>query len=65
MPLKRHLPAGIRYFAAMYEARGAGRADWWQSEEGARRVLKEWDRMPRYLTTGDIGEIDEDEGVFV
>ena len=62
MTLKRHLPVGIRYYAATYEPRGVGRADWWRSDEAARRVLKAWVRTPRYLATEDIEEIHEHGG---
>ena len=65
MTLKRHLPVGIRYYAATYEPRGVGRADWWRSDEGARRVLKEWAPTPRYLPTGDIEEIHAHGGAFL
>jgi uncharacterized SAM-binding protein YcdF (DUF218 family) len=65
MTLKRHLPAGIRYFAATYEPQGTRRADWWQSEQSARRVLKEWDHIPQYLASGDIGALREEDGAFV
>jgi len=65
MTLRRHLPAGVRYFAATYEPQGIGRSDWWQSEEGARSVMKEMDRIPRYLKSEDIAEIREDDGVYV
>lgn len=65
MTLKRHLPAGVRYFAATYELEGISRLRWWQNEAGVRRVLKEMDCIPTYLEVGDIEEIHEDDGVFV
>ena len=65
MTLKRHLPAGIRYFAVTYEPQGTRRADWWQSEQGSRHVLKEWDHIPQYLASGDIAELQEENGAFV
>jgi hypothetical protein len=65
MTLKRHLPAGIRYFARTYEPQGIGRPDWWRSEQGSRRVLKKRDRIPKYLLSGDIEEVRRDKGGFV
>jgi len=65
MTLKRHLPAGIRYFAVTYEPKGISCSDWWQSEKGSRPVVKERDHIPKYLESGDIGEIREDNGAFV
>lgn len=65
MTLKRHLPAGIRYFAVTYEPKGISCSDWWQSEKGLRRVVKEMDHIPKYLESGDIGEIREDNGAFI
>jgi uncharacterized SAM-binding protein YcdF (DUF218 family) len=65
MTLKRHLPEGIRYFAASYEPATVTRCGWWLSEEGRRPVLKEWRSIPDYLSQGDIAEIREDSGAFV
>lgn len=65
MTLKGHLPAGIRYYAVTYEPAGVSRSDWWRSEIGLQPVLKEMDRIPRYLASGDIAEIREDNGVYV
>ncbi len=65
MTLKRHLPAGIRYFAVTYEPEGIGRLDWWRSERGSRRVLKEWTNIPKYTEARDIEEIQKDDGAFV
>lgn len=65
MTLKRHLPAAIRYYAVTYEPRGMERSDWWQSEVGRGRVLKERECISKYLAAGDIGEIREENGAFV
>jgi hypothetical protein len=65
MTLKRHLPSGVRYFAASCELEGIRRSNWWQSEEGKRRVLKELDRIPKYLAVGDIEEVQVNNGAFV
>lgn len=67
MTLKRHFPAGIRYFAATYEPEHIRRSGWWRSDEGIQRVMKEQDRIVRYLKAGNIGAIQEDpdDGAFV
>ena len=65
MTLKRHLPPGICYFAAPCELEEIRRSNWWQSKEGERRVMKELDRIPKYLSIGDIEEIRAENGAFV
>lgn len=65
MTLKRHLPAGVRYYAEGYEPTGVTRSDWWLSDEGCKRVLKEWRNIPRYLRRGDIAEMAEGTGAYV
>ncbi len=65
MTLKRHLPAGVRYYAVSYEPAGVSRSDWWRSETGIQSVLKEMDRIPRYLASGDIAEIQEENCVYI
>ena len=65
MTLKRHWPPGILYYGATYEPDGVRRTNWWRSEGGRRRVLKEWRRIPQYLEQGDIAEIQECGDAFV
>lgn len=65
MTLKRHLPKGIDYYPVTYEPQRIGRSNWWRTEAGRRRVLKEWDRIARYIEAGDIAEIRDDGGAFV
>jgi len=65
MTLKRHLPPGIHYFTVPCELAEIRCSNWWQSEEGKRRVLKEIDRIPKYLAVGDIEEIWEENGAWV
>jgi uncharacterized SAM-binding protein YcdF (DUF218 family) len=57
MTLRRYLHAGIRYYTRTYEPAGFSRAEWHLRPEVARRVLKEWESIPRYLERGDIAEI--------
>jgi uncharacterized SAM-binding protein YcdF (DUF218 family) len=65
MTLKRHPPAGIRYYAATYEPKDVSRSNWWQGEAGYRRVIKERDRIPKYLPLGDMEAVREENGAFV
>lgn len=65
MTLRRHFPPGIRYFAASCELEEIRGSNWWQTREGERRVLKELDRIPKYLSVGDIEEIRSENGAFV
>jgi uncharacterized SAM-binding protein YcdF (DUF218 family) len=64
MTLKRHLFPGVRYYAATYEPDGYARENWHHRPEVARRVLKEWQNIPRYLERGDIAEIYWDGDAF-
>lgn len=57
MTLKRHIGAGVRYYAVTYEPAGVPRRGWHLDPEARRRVLKEWDSIPRYLAQGDIAEV--------
>ena len=65
MTLKGQLPAGIRYYTRTYEPDLVRRADWHLDPEAARRVLKEWRVIPRYLARGDIAEVRRDGDAFV
>jgi uncharacterized SAM-binding protein YcdF (DUF218 family) len=57
MTLRRHVPAEVRYYTATYEPAGVPRVGWHLSSEARRRVLKEWDSIPRYLAQGNIAEV--------
>jgi len=65
MTLKRHFPVGTRFFAVTYEPSFAQRNNWWLSEPGARRVLKEWQSIPKYLAQGHIAEIYKDGDGYI
>jgi len=54
MTLKRHMPAGVRYSTVTYEPDGVPRVGWHLDPEARRRVLKEWDSIPRYLAQGNL-----------
>ncbi len=57
MTLRRHLPAGISYYAVTYEPAGIGRGDWRRTEEGRRAVLKEAEAIPRYLARDHLAPV--------
>ena len=65
MTLRRHLPAGIRYYTRIYEPDVVRHDSWHLDPEAARRVLKEWRNIPRYLARGDIAEVTWDGDAFV
>ena len=65
MTLKRHMPAGVRYYTATYEPEGVPRRGWPVDPEARRRVLKEWDSIPLYLAQGDIAEVHRQGDAFV
>lgn len=65
MTMKRHFPEGIRYYAMSYEPDGISRENWWRTEAGRKRVLKEWRMTPDYLQKGDIAPIQADNGAFI
>jgi uncharacterized SAM-binding protein YcdF (DUF218 family) len=65
MTLKAHLPAGIRYCAQTYEAPQVPRQSWWQDAEAQRRVIGNWERIPRYLALGHLKELKEHGDCYV
>ena len=65
MTLKRHLSAGIHYYTRIYEPDVVRRTSWHLDPEAARRVLKEWHNIPRYLARGDIVEVLWDGESFI
>jgi uncharacterized SAM-binding protein YcdF (DUF218 family) len=65
MTLKAHLPNGVRYYTQTYEPDDLCRAGWQHHPQSARRVIKEWQAIPRYLSQGDIAEVCFDGQAFV
>src|SRR4028118_1267442 len=65
MTLKRHLPAGTRYFSLSYEQGGATRSGWWTNEEGYTRVMGNWNSIQDYLTRDHLSEIQEENGSYI
>ena len=65
MTLKAHLPRGLRYFSKTYEPEGTTQIDWPLSEQGRKRVLKEWEVIPEYLGKGNIAQIQKADGYYI
>ncbi len=66
MTLKRHLPAGIRYYAHTYEPEGITRDNWHTTApKESANVLKNWESIPKYLAKGHLAEIKRDGDAFV
>ncbi|MDP9381994.1 MAG: YdcF family protein, partial [Chloroflexota bacterium] len=65
MILKRHLPAGVRYYVEPYEPETVTRSGWHREAYGRERVLKEWRYIPKYLDLGNLAEVREDDGAYV
>lgn len=65
MTLKAHLPGGVRYYTQTYEPDDLCREGWQHDPQSARRVIKEWQVIPRYLSQGDIAEVRFDGQAFV
>ena len=47
MTLRAYMPQGIRYYARTYEPEETTRKNWFTSEQGRKRALKEWEGIPK------------------
>jgi uncharacterized SAM-binding protein YcdF (DUF218 family) len=65
MTLKRHMPAGVRYYPVTYAPPGLERGRWRHDDAARAAVLKNWDAIPRYLARGHLAEIAADGDAFV
>ncbi len=65
MILKRHLPPGIRYYVESYEPEAVTRSGWQADPYARDRALKEWAYIPKYLASGNLAEVREDDGAYV
>jgi hypothetical protein len=65
MTLKRHLPAGTRYFSLSYEQGGATRSGWWTNQDGYTRVMGNWNSIQEYLKRDHLAEIQEKDGAYI
>jgi uncharacterized SAM-binding protein YcdF (DUF218 family) len=65
MTLKRHLPAGTRYYSLSYEQGGATRSGWWNNEEGYTRVMGNWNSIQEYLGRDHLAQIWKENGAYI
>ncbi len=65
MTLKANFPAGIRYHVLSYAPEGITPDNWFLSEQGQQRILKNWQSIPRYLAAGHIAEIERQGDAYV
>jgi len=57
MTLKRHFPDEVELFPVTYSILNFDRENWADSEQGRKKVLGEWNKIPKYLAKGDIEEL--------
>jgi len=58
MTLKKHLPKTIEIIPVTYDIYGFTMDNWFDNEVGKEKVLSEWNKIPEYLTKGDIEDIE-------
>ncbi|MFH1078466.1 MAG: YdcF family protein [Patescibacteria group bacterium] len=57
MTLTKHFPKHIELIPVTYDVCGFTKEHWFEDETGQKCVLKEWSKIPEYLTKGDIEEL--------
>lgn len=57
MTLKKHFPETVKLIPVTYEIYGFTKDDWFTNESGVEKVLSEWEKIPKYLSQGDIKEL--------
>ena len=57
MTLKKHFPENINLVSWLYEIMGHNRHNWYLSKEVRERVVREYQKIPKYLAKGDIEEL--------
>lgn len=57
MTLKKHFPETVKLIPVTYEIYGFTKDNWFTSEAGMEKVLSEWEKIPKYLSQGDIEEL--------
>ena len=65
MTLKRHMPAGVRYYPVTYEPPGLERGRWRHDDDARATLLGNWGAISRYLARGHLSEIAADGDAFV
>lgn len=63
MTLKRHWPEPRRMLLPVNYF-GAGADLWWEDEAFSMRVMREWNKIPRYTEQGFLTELDESDGLI-
>ena len=63
MTLKRHWPAARRMLLPVNWF-GVPAERWWESEPFRVRVLREWEKIPRYLAQDYLRELDSGDGLL-
>jgi uncharacterized SAM-binding protein YcdF (DUF218 family) len=58
MTLRKHFPKGIGLLPYTYEVYGFTKGNWHETEEGRKKVLSEWEKIPVYLEKGNIENLD-------
>lgn len=57
MTLKKHFPKTVELIPVTYDIYGFTKNNWYQSDIGKKKVLTEWEKIPEYLSKGDIEEL--------
>ena len=57
MTLKKHFPKIVKFIPVTYEIYGFTKNDWFTSEVRIKSVLSEGEKIPKYLSQGDIEEL--------
>ena len=63
MTLKRHWPA-VRRMLLPVNLFGVPAERWWESESFRIRMLREWEKIPRYLEQDFLVELDDGDGLL-
>lgn len=61
MTLKKHFPKHIKILPFVYPVGNFTKENWFDTENGRRRVFEEWEKIPIYLAKGDIQELEKDK----
>lgn len=57
MTLKKQWPKHVKCLPVIYSLDGIERDNWQESEEGRKKVMGEYGKIPKYLAQGDIQEL--------
>jgi len=63
MTLKRHWP-GVRRTLLPVNPFGVAADRWWEAEPFRIRVLREWEKIPRYIAQDFLTELDDSDGLI-